>query len=485
MYVRKFEADTMEEALQAIKQELGPDAIILKTTTNKGLRGAFKKKRIEITAAISEKSYTKKAKVDTVLTNNQKESFYNAPSSYISNMIDTHDNPTEQPSRGQAGYGKVGLNKSVQSVKDLGEKFKSGLDDFLSSGVGEMGDHPAELDTQAEELVESHKQFDRAPSFDEFTTSQQEEVTVQAPQTQAQAPVQNSAVQGQKDALIELQKKKIDELEKRLYELARNVERLDKKEPTGVYQLRTTLRSLGITEHFIQDITKKAMFELSEQETQNPDLVFEFALREMINVVQTEMPLFSTLDNSETPVITVLLSDSSAGQTSTLYKLAALKEDAIVIRSRNDAQAGFTEKLFNLNIAEADSVAEIISETRRAVEAGKAVFIDYKNLAQEINETKAFIDGLKRAFGKVEVLVCLSAIHSELYNRKVLSRYHSLSDGMIVSKLDLCLNYGSLFNLADEFNDLPFKFFGTGDTVPEDLEAATAERILAGMFHLN
>ena len=65
MYVRKFEAESLEDALKAIKKELGPDAIILKTVTNKGLKGAFKKKRIEITAAISEKSYTKKQKLIT------------------------------------------------------------------------------------------------------------------------------------------------------------------------------------------------------------------------------------------------------------------------------------------------------------------------------------------------------------------------------------------------------------------------------------
>ena len=47
MYVRKFEADTIEEALKDIKRELGPDAVILKTITNKGLKGAFKKNKIE------------------------------------------------------------------------------------------------------------------------------------------------------------------------------------------------------------------------------------------------------------------------------------------------------------------------------------------------------------------------------------------------------------------------------------------------------
>jgi len=31
-------------------------------------------------------------------------------------------------------------------------------------------------------------------------------------------------------------------------------------------------------------------------------------------------------------------------------------------------------------------------------------------------------------------------------------------------------------------NKLPYVFFGTGPTVPEDIAAASAERILAGMF---
>ena len=77
MYVRKFEGDTLEETLQAVKFELGPDAIILKTITNKGIKAAFKKKKFEITAAISEESYIKKAKVDRVLNDDQKRIFYN------------------------------------------------------------------------------------------------------------------------------------------------------------------------------------------------------------------------------------------------------------------------------------------------------------------------------------------------------------------------------------------------------------------------
>jgi flagellar biosynthesis GTPase FlhF len=35
MYVKNFAADTMDEALKMVKNELGPEAVILKTITNR------------------------------------------------------------------------------------------------------------------------------------------------------------------------------------------------------------------------------------------------------------------------------------------------------------------------------------------------------------------------------------------------------------------------------------------------------------------
>ena len=67
MHVRKFYGETIEETLKKIKSELGPDTIILKTVSNKGVKGALKKHKIEITAAISEKDYVKKASLENAL----------------------------------------------------------------------------------------------------------------------------------------------------------------------------------------------------------------------------------------------------------------------------------------------------------------------------------------------------------------------------------------------------------------------------------
>ena len=494
MYVRKFEADTIEEALKDIKRELGPDAVILKTITNKGLKGAFKKKKIEITAAISEKNYVRKASVDTVLNENQKEEFYSGSASYIANMIDQHDHSQEKGkvqmsnynSKNQSGYGSAGLNRPVSSTRGIASQLKEGLDDFLS-----LGEKEERTNIRKSSVNSGNRDF----NFDEEVEASRPIQPAQKPQTlertptvqniQAAAPTRNA----QYDELFEKQKIKIDELEKKLFELSRNLERVHKKEAIGIYQMRTTLRSLDINEAYIQQLIKKSLFELTDSDVENADMVFEFALREMMNTVSTAMPLFSSVELKKSPVITVFLSESSCGQTSMIQKIATSKSDSVVIRNnpnsilpKTETKTPFVEKIFNINVIKTNTIAEIVSECRKALESGKSVFIDYKCNEAESNETKKFIDGLRRAFSHVEVLITLSAIHTELYNRKILGSYRRLSDGVVVSHLDACLNFGSLFNITQDIKDLPYKFFGTGEVCPDDLEPASAERLMAGIF---
>ncbi|MEI8346310.1 MAG: hypothetical protein WCG27_02505 [Pseudomonadota bacterium] len=455
MYVRKFEADTIEDALKSIKAELGPDAIILKTVTNKGLRGAFKKKKVEITAAISEKSYTKKAHVDKVLGPEQKQQFYASAASDVARHIDRYnEHPNQKRVTTNPGYGSLGLNKTVKMVKDLGGKVKSDLDQFLSG--------------------KSNTSEEKTSNVQQFVNQQEEESSPQS---------NNNEMDSQETLQMQA---RIDELERKLYVLTQSVGRFEKKEPHNVYQLRTILRSLDVKESYIQKVIKRLMFELDEEQMGNAETVFEFALREMTQEINTEMPLFSSVDASRGPAVTVLVSETSCGQSSMALKLGALNKEALVIKLLSypyEDKEGFAEQVFNMNIVRVKSISEVVTETRRAVEAGKVVFIDYK-ASKEINETKNFIDGLRRSFEQVEVLICLSAIHSALYNKKVISTYRVLSSGLVMTNLDQCLNFGSLFNIAEEEKKLPYKFYGTGAMVPDDLEAATAERIMAGLFQL-
>ena len=60
MQVKKFEAPTIKEALDTIKKELGPEAIILQTKKNKRGFGLMSKASVEVTAAVSERAMAKK-----------------------------------------------------------------------------------------------------------------------------------------------------------------------------------------------------------------------------------------------------------------------------------------------------------------------------------------------------------------------------------------------------------------------------------------
>ncbi|RLA63344.1 MAG: hypothetical protein DRQ88_05645 [Epsilonproteobacteria bacterium] len=412
MHVRNFYGETLDETLKQIKRELGPDAIILKTKTNKGLIGQLKKKKFEITAAISEKNYGNKNIVDTILNDNQKESLYKGPSSNIAKTID--------------GYGNMAVNRSVKTIEKSDSK-KSDLDQFLSGGTEKKISIPSEV-----------------------ATSKVEDIS------------------GLESKILELQKK---------------IAGLEDKIPDEMFQFRNNLRGLDIEESYIQNLIKKASFELSFDDLETHDVIFEFALREMIKEIKTEMPKFSEVNLEKEGVITLMISEASSGQTSMIEKLASLKNNSMIIKnsvSKNDKpMAG---EVFDYTVCQASGITNIVSECRKGLEEERPIFIDYKVEAHELNDSKKVIEALKRLFPNFEVLVNLSSIHAEAYNRKILTRYKDFMDGITIAHLDLCLSFGSLFNLAINFPDIPFKFFGTGELIPDDIEAASPERILAGLF---
>ncbi len=435
MYVKKFESETLNDALKEIKNDLGPDAIILKTVTNKGIKGAFKKKKIEITAAISEKNYRKKAKIDSVLDDDQREKFYSEKSGHIAHMIDNHDAFQEQQEeknvkeayQDQESYGKIGINRTVKKVE------QKNLEDFLNGAI-----------TTKESIKPKKKEglFDKEDSGEYF--------------------------------------KKICELENKIVGLEKKIESITNNDPYNLFELRTTLRSLEIDEKCIQEVIKKVLSQFSRKEIQNTEGLYEFVLQEMLSKINT-----SIADVGSSSSVTLFLSESQCGQSCTIKKMAALKEGSVIISKNKSHEKDFAKEIYGIKSLNASSFSDIVTFTKEYFEKERPVFIDYKNSNKEIYDIKKVIKALSKAFDNVKVLLCISSIHSEIYNKRILSRYNQLSDGIIVTNLDLCLNYGSVFNIAYNFRNTPLKFFGTGDVIPDDIEAATGERIIAGLFQLD
>lgn len=88
MRVKKFEAKSMKEALQMVKQELGPDAVILSARDNRKSFGIGGNASVEITAAVSEGTLQKKKFVESRLSTESRASFNGANARAQKQMID-------------------------------------------------------------------------------------------------------------------------------------------------------------------------------------------------------------------------------------------------------------------------------------------------------------------------------------------------------------------------------------------------------------
>lgn len=474
MYVKKFEGENLTETLNLVKQELGPDAIILKTITNKGLKGAFKKSKIEITAAISEESYANKSRVDKVFTKEQKSDFYKSKASDISKSINSY-NKTQPQTQPANGYGNIGLNKVVKTVSKASSKIKNSLDDFLGAD-----------DEIHDDVIEQafNDNLDQDYVIDAVSDLTNKDLSgIQSTNPQIDIELRNE---------IQVQKNKIKLLENKLDRLIADVESKtlgqDEDVNAGLSELKTTLKTADLSDSLIQEIVREATFELSKDELNNKGVVFEFALKMLSELINVDMPLFSKPHIEGAPVVTALVSDGAIGQSSMAIKLAVLNNGARVIKYRANEQESlktdFAAKLFNIQYSVTSSLPTMLSEIRKSISNGESVILDIKTSGQDLDTSRKILETLKRSFEFIELLITTSAINAERYNRKIISKYKDFSDGVIISYVDQCMSFGSLLNTHYASLDLPLKFFGTGETIPDDIEAASAERILAAMFRL-
>src|SRR4051812_608448 len=90
MQVKKFEAPTIQEALDTIKRELGPEAIILQTKKNKRGFGLLSKDSVEVTAAVSERSMLKKTFTDTRLPETNRLAAQKLPADRQADLYDKY-----------------------------------------------------------------------------------------------------------------------------------------------------------------------------------------------------------------------------------------------------------------------------------------------------------------------------------------------------------------------------------------------------------
>jgi len=155
MQVKKFEARSMKEALEMIKREFGPEAIILSAKDNSQRYGLVGEGSVEVTAAISDSSLQKKKFIETKLPDHLKENFSKAPArsqkEWVEKLVNLYRQENEAEKKRQETQKAIRERRYIDIVDDLDiDKIRESQSN--QAPVINAGDKVHQLEKELEEL---------------------------------------------------------------------------------------------------------------------------------------------------------------------------------------------------------------------------------------------------------------------------------------------------------------------------------------------
>jgi flagellar biosynthesis protein FlhF len=460
MQIKKFEAPSIQEALDAIKRDLGPEAIILQTKRNRKGFGLMGGASVEVTAAVSDRAATKRAYAERILGDDQKQAFDGLPASKQAEFLEK----AVEARQGKAKPAGIQIPKRVTERRYV--------------------------DIDSHDIPVSQQAPVRGPAAQ----------NAPAPSTSAQ----NAAVHAARSVLP---------LEEELKHLKRMIEELKiaQDEAGGASsgfasQLQDNPALMDAFEHLLMNgvdkryalgLTKKAGFELGPNDSRNPDAVLDQVTYELMSAIDTLNPIENLVPGTRGeagPFCLALVGPTGVGKTTTLAKLASvgvLKKNLRVGLVNLDVYkvAAFDQlqtyaKILNVPFRSAGNREEFLAALND-FKGLDLVLIDTTGRSQRDEASlREMADLLKSIGSPVQVHLCTASSTRDLELYDIAKRFSVFKPtALAVTKLDESSLFGSIFNVSQKAK-LPLSFFTTGQRVPEDLEEGTRERVAALIMDL-
>jgi flagellar biosynthesis protein FlhF len=462
MQVKKFEAPTIAEALKLVKAELGPEAIILSTKNNKKGFGLLSKESVEVTAAISERAYAKKVVTEKLLKDEeQKKKIASLPASVQSKIYNNY-----------TSY----LEKRYQERNQERHKKYADIKDELEEN------HEPNLkvnQTKVNESDSKNLKNDRALDVDVLDVDTR------------------SANQLSSVSFAELDKIKEELKQVKVLLSEVNLNKAQEENVLLLDHFQNLLRN-GIEKKYASELIKLVTFNLSKEEIENDDAVFEALACEMIQNIKTEDPLDkilekinkrkASLDKNSHPSVLALVGPTGVGKTTTLAKIASIaiiqKNLKVGLINIDDYKVGAQDQLATfakiLNVPFRHVTK--LQDYERALAEFKPldlILVDTSGRSQKDTENLKSMKELLDLSSDVTTALVLSTVTRDSELNDIVNRFKIFNPkGLIFSKLDESSTYGCIYNLAKRTN-LPLYYFTNGQRVPEDIEIANSEKCVA------
>lgn len=524
MQVKKFEARTMKEALEMVKTQLGPDAIILSARDNKRF-GLVGEGSVEITAAVSEMTLQKKKFAEARIKAQDREAFSKSPAraqkEIIEKMVSKHLERHQEK------------EQTKQTIKRLAASTRyADIDDEIEMAQDEMHLNPnnsktrqeaqkywmemqaeveSQLRTQPNNSKKNEVNTGTAQNYKSTTAvrspTSSKAQSVEAGPGATTAGVNKSAATFASSnsnelgpvSQVQVLQKELDSLRQVLAEFQKIPQNISTVQKNGGYPgsdyglsydvswLYEKLTQEGVEAATVASLLSEAQNELTPVRLRSRPVLEGMVAKKFLDKIRIA-------PQADIEKVHIFVGPAGCGKTSSIVKMAShliLKEKKrIAIVSTDSFKVGAAEQMkifaqiLNVPFVVIRDSAEW-SYIFKHMQAIDHVLVDYPGLSlknfEEIELMKGILPPMHEQV-RTHLVVSSKSRDRDLF--EIAKRYGQIHfDDLIFTGLDESITYGNIYNLMDRCH-VPLFAFGIGSRVPEDLEFATRERLLDLIFKI-
>lgn len=478
MQVRKFEAKNMKDALELVKQHLGPEAIILSAKDNSRGFGLMGERSVEVTAAVSEETLRKKKLAEAKLGEQQKNRFLHATARTQKQFINRVHQQTQAPvPQALAQRERAYATAAVSAGPSLPQ----------STRYIDIMDEELQQTASAERIRDAAQ---RAQAASRVWVEPKPK-----PKPKAATPAARAAAAPQTTA------QSVDALEAQISELKTMIANFQKVPQTMVnahpgaeeglpYELSQAfqkLRTAGIETPLVVEWLKTAKADLDREQIKKPHLIDAWLVQKVMSeATVAKDPMGSRYH--------VFLGTTGQGKTTTLVKFASqlvMKErKRIALVSLDTLKVGAADqlKLYAQILNVPFACLRHPSEWKLLEEKVKDVhhiLVDAPGINLRSMEEADWVKAILPPSASRKIHFVQSALARDEECFEIASRYRMIGfDDVIFTRLDESVQHGMIVNFQKKFQT-PIHSFGTGTQIPEDLEWATKERVADLIFKIS
>lgn len=473
MQVKVFESEDMPSALRMIREELGPDALILSSRTiRKGGMGLFGKPMLEVTAAIDDDAGMESGTGSA----HERNAFELLASSDVTRpqkpFLQHVDAAEDEMSYAQIWRRQRVIN-SPEDVASVSERRASQGPAQGSLLRSSYGSKPAYGATAGLPEAEDRKQHSQRG--DDYDIAQ---------------------LRAELGSLRKMVGDLVDDLPLQLERLARprlNVPQASSFEaatdhsvaqPGAASDLVETLKNCGVEAETSQTIAHFVTGQLSASQLADKEQVQDFLRTTIADLVQTYGSIFPAQEGEKRRI--ALIGPTGVGKTTTIAKLAAAyllgggrKIALITIDTYRIAaveQLKVYGEIMNLPV-EVVVHPEQLEQVLARHQNKDLVLIDTAGRSPRDSVSLDELEAFLAVDAEIETHLVLSATTRDRDLHEIYKRFSVLTPrSLLVTKLDECDSAGVLLNVHVRHN-CPLSYVANGQRVPEDLVQLTPEYI--------